>query len=261
MLIQRIITAIFLLAILFYIIFFASLLIIKLFLLFSIAIMALEWCQMFKIQSMHRVFFVALSVFLFLFTIHFYSIIYILTFIILVNTVLIFIFPKIINEFVEYNLFRIISGIFFVISWPVSFYLGMTNASPYFVFYIFLIAAASDTGGYFIGKYFGKHKIIPKISPNKTYEGILGGFVLAIILYIILATMHANIDKGFYFILTCALVAVSLIGDLSESMYKRLAKVKDSGVLLPGHGGVLDRTDSLSASLPFAVLCYVQYFN
>ncbi len=124
-----------------------------------------------------------------------------------------------------------------------------------------LLVWATDTGAYIAGRCWGKHKIIPRVSPNKTWEGLWGGFLLAWIVAVITAfSSHLNINASCYqlyiiFILCPITVLFTLYGDLFESMLKRLAHVKDSGSLLPGHGGILDRADSILAAIPiFALL-------
>jgi phosphatidate cytidylyltransferase len=125
------------------------------------------------------------------------------------------------------------------------------------VFYILLLIAliaAADSGAYFAGRAFGKHKLAPRVSPNKTWEGFVGGqLAVCIVLWIALLLRGVEVSTGQAVLITLgaiALAAASVVGDLFESMLKRQAGVKDSGALLPGHGGVLDRIDSLTAALP-----------
>lgn len=113
---------------------------------------------------------------------------------------------------------------------------------------------ASDTFAYFTGRFLGKRKIVPTISPNKTLEGFIGGFISSILMGLLFAWLvgipwHFGLMQG----LISALLAP--LGDLFESKLKRNCQVKDSGVLLPGHGGVLDRFDSLLFVAPISILC------
>ena len=112
---------------------------------------------------------------------------------------------------------------------------------------------ATDTGAYFIGARFGRRKIAPKISPGKTLEGTIGGIVVSFIaLFLYTALVHRAFPFGWVeLLLVSFLISLAAqLGDLAESMLKRFAGVKDAGNLLPGHGGVLDRLDSLIFSLP-----------
>jgi CDP-diglyceride synthetase len=117
--------------------------------------------------------------------------------------------------------------------------------------YLLFLVWASDIGAYLAGKQWGKHKLIPAVSPGKTKEGVLGGSILALLVSLIagLYIPHQN------WILWCSVAllvsVISLIGDLSISMLKRRVQLKDTGSLFPGHGGVLDRLDSLIAATPF----------
>jgi phosphatidate cytidylyltransferase len=119
----------------------------------------------------------------------------------------------------------------------------------------------ADTGAYLAGRAFGKHKLAPAISPGKTWEGVAGGAVCCIIYAIIWAVsdadLRARVQGGIWIPFlagTALLCALSVAGDLFESALKRQAGAKDSGRLLPGHGGILDRIDSATATLPVAML-------
>ena len=116
----------------------------------------------------------------------------------------------------------------------------------------------SDTAAYFSGRRFGRHKLAPGISPGKTWEGVWGAFAGVACYFGILALLAPSVLGPFGYagglLLVLALAMLGIIGDLFESWMKRVAGVKDSGTLLPGHGGVLDRIDALTASLPLAAL-------
>lgn len=130
--------------------------------------------------------------------------------------------------------------------------LGLAGA--WALMFILLWVWAADTGAYFAGRALGRHKLAPAVSPGKTIEGLLGGVALALTV-VGLVTWLVPISGDRYAILAVAVVTVlaSVLGDLFESMVKRQAGIKDSGTILPGHGGMLDRIDSVTAALPVAL--------
>jgi len=147
------------------------------------------------------------------------------------------------------------AGFFVIISaWSAAVILHAQ--SPYLILFLVLLVAAADSGAYFAGKSFGKNKLVPQISPGKTREGLLGGFIAAIIVAFIGASVF-DLNSGVFssFIYLSAIVAlISVAGDLFISLMKREAGEKDSGNILPGHGGILDRADGLIATLPVFAL-------
>src|SRR3989338_371296 len=146
-----------------------------------------------------------------------------------------------------------LSGVFYI-GFLFSFWpkVKELELGTYWIFLVFLIPWLSDTGGYFIGKRWGQHKLSPVVSPHKTVEGAVGGIALA--------TLGVLCYKLFIFsqlsFLDCFIVGIlgavlSQVGDLFESFIKRALQVKDSGVVIPGHGGILDRFDSVLFCGPF----------
>ncbi|ANB02916.1 phosphatidate cytidylyltransferase [Ectothiorhodospira sp. BSL-9] len=126
------------------------------------------------------------------------------------------------------------------------------QVQPLLVLYLVLLTATADTAAYFTGKRFGRVKLAPSISPGKTREGLLGA-IAAIVPFGLLGAWGFGVEPGlwFYFVALCVITALmSVAGDLFESLVKREAGAKDSGTLLPGHGGIMDRIDSLTAAAP-----------
>jgi phosphatidate cytidylyltransferase len=131
---------------------------------------------------------------------------------------------------------------------PFALLIALNHMPPYrdLLLYLFVMVSALDTGSYIVGNLIGRHKIVPRISPGKTWEGFAGGYVascigMAVILYEQKTSMNWAFIAGFSLII-CIL---ALCGDLFESYLKRRAGVKDSGAILPGHGGFLDRFDGI----------------
>ncbi len=114
----------------------------------------------------------------------------------------------------------------------------------------------NDVGAYIIGSQFGKTKIAPDISPGKSVEGTIGGGIMVLLTGYLLTRLWPEIPFGYYITLCLTTPFFALAGDLWESLLKRQAGVKDSGTILPGHGGILDRYDSLLFILPIAALAY-----
>ena len=134
--------------------------------------------------------------------------------------------------------------------------LHLRAESPWLVLVAVAVAIVADSAAYFAGRRFGKHKLAPAISPGKTREGALGG-ALAVAIYAALLPTSTGIDLAATLTAFLVLFVLSVLGDLFESWLKRRAGVKDSGALLPGHGGVLDRIDSQLAVLPMAALLWI----
>ena len=139
----------------------------------------------------------------------------------------------------------------FAISW-----LRLQAEGSWLILLLLLIVWAADTGAYFAGKNFGKNKLAPHISPGKTREGLFGGLIAAPLVALLAANLMplAKFDAIELILLSLVTALVSVGGDLMISLHKRTSGFKDSGKLLPGHGGILDRVDSLLAAAPFFAL-------
>jgi phosphatidate cytidylyltransferase len=155
---------------------------------------------------------------------------------------------------------RIIIGVYILVPfWVAIVFMRSADVVVYpglsplwLIFYTLFIVFAADTGAYFAGKTLGKSKLAPKVSPGKSWAGFWGGLISACLLALA-ACVQLDVPASFYVqlvILTAITSVFSVVGDLTESMFKRQAGIKDSSQLLPGHGGVMDRIDSLVAAFP-----------
>lgn len=128
---------------------------------------------------------------------------------------------------------------------------------------IMVLVWGADIGAYFAGRRFGKRKLAPAVSPGKSWEGAIGGWLFSLLLTVIVGLVQGW-PAGLFItslLLATLVVASSIVGDLTESMFKRQAGMKDSSNLLPGHGGVLDRIDSLTAAIPVFTLLLIVFRN
>ena len=124
---------------------------------------------------------------------------------------------------------------------------------------VMVLVWGADIGAYFSGKTFGKRKLAPKVSPGKSWEGLYGGLAASLLITLLVGLQQGWSASGLLLAMggAAVVVLISVVGDLTESMFKRQSGIKDSSNLLPGHGGVLDRIDSLTAAIPvFATLLW-----
>lgn len=146
---------------------------------------------------------------------------------------------------------------FYIIGFQGNYDLGDALQYNYkIVMGYFIILWSADSGGYFAGRYLGRHKLFERISPKKTWEGFFGGVLLALVAAFICHHFYASLTLMQWLIVAMIIAITGTLGDLVESMFKRSINIKDSGSLLPGHGGILDRFDGLFISAPF-VLVYL----
>ena len=132
------------------------------------------------------------------------------------------------------------------------------SADPWLLLALLATIWIADSAAYFTGKNFGKHKLAPNISPGKTWEGVWGALA-GVTLFAAILLFGFNFYNAAIFPLLWSVAILGVIGDLFESMMKRQANIKDSGNLLPGHGGILDRVDGIIPSLPIAILMIYAY--
>jgi phosphatidate cytidylyltransferase len=131
--------------------------------------------------------------------------------------------------------------------------LQLYSLSAEILLFALVIVWAADMGAYFSGKFFGRVKLAPSISPGKTWEGVFGGLVLVLVLALVFGK-YSGLNLAVLLPFCLAVATLSIVGDLTVSMFKRTAGVKDSGQLFPGHGGILDRIDSIASAAPLFTL-------
>ena len=152
--------------------------------------------------------------------------------------------------------YRIFGFIFIFVSFYTIYKLRIGN-DYWFLLFITIICVSTDIGGYVFGKIFKGPKLT-KFSPNKTYTGMIGGYLLSIITSIILTNLYFSNDLAInWFIFAILISTISQLGDIIISYFKRLSKIKDTGKIIPGHGGLLDRVDGMIFAFPFSYLVFL----
>ncbi len=161
------------------------------------------------------------------------------------------------------------------LGWPTSFMLILRGYTPatfqgsgavtlptgvWWLLVVLLGVWGFDAAAFFSGRYFGRHKLAPEISPGKTWEGVVGGLVLSITAALVLAVVPLHVPWYFAILLGVLIGMAATLGDLAESLIKRQTHVKDSGQIMPGHGGMLDRIDSLLFAV-IVVYIFAQFFH
>lgn len=129
---------------------------------------------------------------------------------------------------------------------------------PYLMISILIIIWVNDSFAFLVGKNFGKHKLFPSVSPKKTVEGLLGGLAFSLLAGILISKYYVDFSLINWLIIAIIVSLFGTVGDLVESKFKRQANIKDSGNIMPGHGGILDRLDSLLFAAPFVYL-YINF--
>ncbi|PFG07977.1 MULTISPECIES: phosphatidate cytidylyltransferase [unclassified Marinobacter] len=141
-----------------------------------------------------------------------------------------------------------------------EFKFALTDNNLLLILYVFALVWVADIGAYFSGRKFGKAKLAPRVSPGKSWAGVWGGLTaVAVFSLVVGQTLGAGAGQTVaLIIISVVTAAVSVLGDLFESMFKRFRGIKDSSRLLPGHGGIMDRIDSLTAAIPIFTLLVIQ---
>lgn len=136
----------------------------------------------------------------------------------------------------------------------------ISNYSSNILLSFFILLWATDTGAYIFGVSFGKHKLFPRISPKKSWEGFFGGALTSLIASYFISKFFPELPLIHWVVISFIIIIMGTFGDLTESLFKRSISIKDSGKIFPGHGGILDRIDSALLSAPI-IFTYLQLIN
>lgn len=235
------------------------------FLLLFVALGCWEFSRLINIHNLilratYSLFVVALSVYLSDLTLAFSLVLYLSVVWWLVNLFWVISYPQKTKLWFDPLPARIVSGIMLLVPMWLSLSYLHLNYGPAWFLLLILIVWAADSGAYFVGRSLGRNKLSPFVSPKKTIEGVIGGATFSILMMVGFFALYINDQDPMYenylgyLILTLVVACASVLGDLYESLFKRVSGIKDSGQILPGHGGILDRIDSLTAAAPFFVL-------
>jgi len=176
----------------------------------------------------------------------------------LVNFVWVTRYPALTSQW-HTPLVRLLMGLWVLLPCWVGFNL-LREIGALWLLFVLLLVWTADIGAYFAGRRWGKRKLAPRVSPGKSWEGVFGGMAATALLAVgfSLGLSLGLANSVLLVVITLLVTLVSVLGDLLESMLKRYRNIKDSSQLLPGHGGVLDRVDSLTAAIPLFALLYLQ---
>ena len=175
----------------------------------------------------------------------------------LVALVLVCTYPKASSAWSKSVTLRALMGVFVLVPcWRSINFIHGGNTGAYTLLFLFVLIWGADTGAYFAGRKWGKNKLAPMVSPGKTWQGLIGALLLTLCIVFASFYLFSIPHRIWAGVVVLCLITVlfSVLGDLLESMLKRNVGLKDSGQLLPGHGGILDRVDSLTAAAPIFAL-------
>lgn len=160
-------------------------------------------------------------------------------------------YPKISPLWKDSALLKAVVGLFILVPMWMSVVEIQRTVGAEFVLVLMLLIWGADTGAYFAGRTWGKNKLAPAVSPGKSWEGVIGGLFTAVVVALVAANwLELSMSALLFAGIALVVAAVSVMGDLIESLFKRITGIKDSGHILPGHGGILDRIDSLTTAAP-----------
>ena len=170
-----------------------------------------------------------------------------------VGFITLFTYPKLSGVYRNPWIVAVLGGVLIPGAWICLMSIVQLDNGKLWLFWMFVLTTATDVGAFFVGRSFGATPLAPRLSPGKTREGALGGVSVALIIGASALVLTEALPLYAAIGLTLTMSVISVFGDLFESLLKRVSGVKDSGDILPGHGGVLDRIDSILAVLPFLV--------
>lgn len=250
---QRLITTLVLIPLVFLALYFGNIWVLSAVVLLLFSALGWEWLSLIVIENLtYRILFMLVLLICFILSVHFLDTYLIVNFIVWGGIIAaVATYPK--SEKYFGNVYVVGAACLFILpTFLSSLYAFLQDKySEDALVYLLLLVWASDIGAYLVGKRWGKHKLIPSVSPGKTIEGTIGGFGLALLVAVLGYFYFEPIATIAWFSLAIFIVSIAIFGDLFISMLKRRCNLKDTGTLLPGHGGVLDRLDSLIAALPF----------
>lgn len=227
---------------------------------------AWEWSGLMGMKSLPKVIvypfivILSLAIILYLFSCHIISVPQVLYAAFawwLIAGVLVVFYPRISGVWGKGVMIRALMGLMVLIPcWVALNFIRLFSHGAYIVLLLLVLIWGADSGAYFAGKKWGKNKLMPQVSPGKTWQGLFGALITSVFIVMIAAVVFGIPNTMWISLLLLAFITVlfSVLGDLFESMLKRKAGIKDSGTLLPGHGGILDRIDSLTAAAPIFAL-------
>lgn len=176
----------------------------------------------------------------------------------IIAMVLVYVYPRGSQHWSKSMVVRGIMGALVLVPcWVALNYIRNQSDGIYALLFLLILIWGADISAFFVGRKFGRKKLVPQVSPGKTVAGLYGALICTFFITLI-ALLVCQIPLSFWFgsiLISLLTVFFSIVGDLTESMLKRVAKLKDSGQMLPGHGGLLDRIDSLTAAAPVFVVC------
>lgn len=250
---KRLITALILIPLVLWMIYFGNPIVLSSAILAIFLALGVEWMPLIPLTKLtHKIMAMIVVLLLFLLNLQYWDICLEINFMVWICIIIaILTFPKTQHIWEKPIIVASISTFVLTTFLSILYVFTLEDESADELVYLLLLVWAVDIGAYLFGKKFGKHKLIPAVSPGKTIEGTLGGVFFAAIIAGIGYIYFVPESVFMWFVHAFVVVVLAIFGDLFISMLKRRSRVKDTGNLLPGHGGVLDRLDSLIAALPF----------